>query len=114
MPISLILKALMGAGIVIAIDMLAHTKHAFLAGMLPLFPAFMLISHFLVAKNRPAEFGNTVVFGMCSLVPYLIYLGIVFALHKKMTIVPTLLIGTAGWIIAAGLLVFVWNMRHTA
>ena len=114
MTFSLLLKAFMGAAIVIGIDLLAHTKHAFLAGMLPLFPAFMLISHYLVAKNRPDELGSTVLFGMFSLAPYLLYLTVVFLLHKKLAIGPTLLIGTAGWIIAAGILVLIWNLRQAA
>ena len=114
MSFALLLKALMGASIVVAIDLLSKTKYAFLAGMLPLFPAFMLISHYLVARNRPEELGNTILFGMCSLIPYLLYLGTVLFCHKKLDIVPTLLIGTGCWIIAAGILVWIWNARTVA
>ena len=108
MTISLIIKALIGAVIVVIIDLLSRTKYAFLAGMLPLFPAFMIISHYLVARNRPADLGSTVVFGVFSLIPYLLYLGTVFLLHSRWTIVPVLLAAAGAWLLGAMVLVLSW------
>ncbi len=51
------------------------TKNYAIAGLVPLFPTFALIAHYIVASERGIEaLRATIVFGMWSILPYFIYL----------------------------------------
>ncbi len=41
----LLIRALAGAAVVVLISLLSRTKNYYLAGLIPLFPTFALISH---------------------------------------------------------------------
>ena len=65
--------------IVIVIQLLARSKSFYIAGLVPLFPTFTLISNYIVGTERsPAELKQTVLFGMLSIVPYFSYLLVPF------------------------------------
>jgi len=67
------LKALADALVVVLIQLLARTRSDFIAGMVPLFPTFALISHYIVGSQRPlADLKETILFSMFSLIPYFI------------------------------------------
>ncbi len=71
----LLIKALLGALVVVLIGVLAKTKNYAIAGLIPLFPTFALIAHYIVASERGIEaLRATIVFGMWSIIPYFIYL----------------------------------------
>ncbi len=46
------IKALLGASVIIIISLLAQMKNYFLAGLVPLFPAFALTTHYIVGSER--------------------------------------------------------------
>ena len=46
------IKALLGAAVVIIINLAAHMKNYYLAGLVPLFPTFALIAHYIVGSER--------------------------------------------------------------
>ncbi len=48
----LLIKALLGALVVVLIGILAKTKNYAIAGLIPLFPTFALIAHYIVASER--------------------------------------------------------------
>jgi membrane protein GlpM len=62
------IKALLGAAVVIIINLLAaHMKNYYLAGLVPLFPTFALIAHYIVGSERTHdELKNTVLFSLCG------------------------------------------------
>ncbi len=71
----LVIKATLGALVVLLIGVLAKTKNYYIAGLIPLFPTFALIAHYIVASERGIEaLRATIVFGMWSIIPYFIYL----------------------------------------
>ena len=71
----LLIKGLLGALVVVLIGVLAKTKNYAIAGLVPLFPTFALIAHYIVASERGIEaLRATIVFGMWSILPYFIYL----------------------------------------
>ncbi|MDU3077416.1 MAG: GlpM family protein, partial [Mixta calida] len=71
----LLLKALIGAFVVVAIGLLAKSKNYYIAGLLPLFPTFALIAHYLVATDKgSAALRATIIFGMWAILPYFLYL----------------------------------------
>ena len=70
----LVIKATLGALVVLLIGVLAKTKNYYIAGLIPLFPTFALIAHYIVASERGIELRATIVFGMRSIIPYFIYL----------------------------------------
>lgn len=105
-----IVKALLGAGAVILIQIFAQTKSYYIAGLVPLFPTFALISHYLVGTQRPVtELRETIVFGMLSLIPYLLYLVSLYFLVGRFKLISSLAGATILWSLAAGVLVAVWQ-----
>ncbi|ELH4811451.1 GlpM family protein, partial [Vibrio vulnificus] len=53
--ISLFLKSLLGAAAVVIIALLSKSKNFYIAGLVPLFPTFALIAHFIVGSERSME-----------------------------------------------------------
>lgn len=106
----LLVRGVIGGGFVVVITLLARTQHYYLAGLLPLFPTFGLMSHYIVGtSNTPEEFREVIVFGMWSLAPYLAYLTTVYHLHSRTTLNQTLAGGVAVWAAVASVLVYVWK-----
>ena len=56
----------------------------------------------------------TALFGLWSLIPYAIYLLIVYVLSVRTSLTTTLLLATAGWTIAALILLLVWSRVFAA
>ena len=108
--LALFLKSLLGAAAVLIIALLSKTGNFFIAGLVPLFPTFALIAHYIVGSERsPADLRTTALFGLWSLIPYAIYLLIVYVLSIRASLTATLLLATAGWTVAALLLLLVWT-----
>ena len=77
--LSLFLKCSIGAAVVLLISILSKSKTFYIAGLVPLFPTFALIAHVIVAQEKGAEaLKQTALFGIWSLVPYFIYLLVVY------------------------------------
>lgn len=107
---SLLLKCLLGAAVVLLIALLSRSKSFYIAGLAPMFPTFALIAHWMVASERStADLRTTVVFGLWSLLPYLVYLGMVYWLSVRLPLIATLLLATLGWMVSAGLLLLFWT-----
>jgi len=108
--VELLLKACVGAVAVVIIELLARTRNYYIAGLVPLFPTFALISHYIVGSQRTVpELKETVAFSMFSLIPYLVYLVTVYYLADRLRLELSLLVGTLSWAAAAAILVFAWN-----
>ncbi|KMM86665.1 membrane protein GlpM [Pseudomonas taetrolens] len=109
----LILKAALGAAVVIILAMLAKTKNYYIAGLVPLFPTFALIAHYIVGKGRSLDdLKTTIVFGMWSIIPYFIYLAALYILVDRMRLELSLALAAVAWLIAATVLVSVWVRLH--
>lgn len=107
---ALFLKCLLGALAVLLIALLSRSKSYFIAGLVPLFPTFALIAHAIVGGERGgAELRTTALFGLCSLVPYAVYLLMVFWLSVRLTLTATLASATLAWTVAAGALLLLWS-----
>lgn len=111
--LSLILKCLLGAVAVLLIALLSKSRNFFIAGLVPLFPTFALIAHYIVGTERSAaDLQVTALFGLWSLVPYAIYLLAVYALSPRLALAPTLGLATLAWLVAAGVLLAAWTRWH--
>jgi membrane protein GlpM len=109
---TLILKALIGAIVVVIIDLLARTKNFYIAGLVPLFPTFALITHYIVGTQRPvADLRQVVVFGFCAIIPYSIYLLAIYVLAGRMKLFTLLGSATLLWLLAAIVLIALWQRR---
>src|SRR6478735_3877004 len=54
--LSLVLKCVLGAAVVLVIALLSRTRSFYIAGLVPLFPTFALIAHAIVGSERsPAD-----------------------------------------------------------
>jgi membrane protein GlpM len=107
--ISLLLQCLLGAGAVLIIALLSRSTNYFVAGLVPLFPTFALIAHYIVGTGRSAvDLRTTALFGLWSLVPYAIYLLAVYWLCVRLSLVTTLVLATVAWAAAAAILLLTW------
>ncbi len=106
----LAIKALAGAIIVIIIQLFSRSKSVYIAGLVPLFPTFALIAHYLVGTERGAfELKQTIRFGMWSLIPYFVYLAAMYQLVDRCSLRTSLLLSTACWLGSAAILILLWN-----
>lgn len=108
--LSLFLKCIIGAAVVLLISILSKSKTFYIAGLVPLFPTFALIAHVIVSQEKGTEaLKQTALFGMWSLIPYFIYLLMVYLLATRMSVLSCLSVATLCWVIAAAGLVYGWN-----
>jgi membrane protein GlpM len=106
---SLLLKCLLGAAAVLVIALLSKTRNFYIAGLVPLFPTFALIAHYIIGTERSAaDLRTTALFGLASLVPYAVYLGVVYWLALSMSLPMTLTVATLAWCGAAAVLLVLW------
>ncbi|WP_411902556.1 GlpM family protein, partial [Salmonella enterica] len=71
----IVIKADLGALVVVLIGLLSQTKNYYIAGLIPLFPTFALIAPSTVASDRCIEpFRTPTVFRMWSIFPFFLYL----------------------------------------
>lgn len=109
----LLIKTALGAAIVLLIGVLAKTKNYYIAGLLPLFPTFALIAHYIVATERNVEaLRTTVIFGMWAIVPYFIYLASLWYFSAMMRVPLALLAAVVMWSLAAWGLITLWTRFH--
>ncbi|MDF2488423.1 MAG: hypothetical protein K0S77_1045 [Pseudomonas sp.] len=109
----LILKAALGGAVVVLLALLAKTRNYYIAGLVPLFPTFALIAHYIVGKGRSLDdLKATIVFGMWSIIPYFVYLAALYILVGRMRLEASLALATVAWLVAATVLVSVWVRLH--
>nr|WP_024967682.1 GlpM family protein [Pantoea sp. IMH] len=105
----LLIKAALGALVVVLIGILSKTRNYYIAGLLPLFPTFALIAHYIVASERGVDaLRTTIIFGMWAIVPYFIYLLSLWYFVGMMRLSWALASGVACWCLAAWLLITLW------
>ncbi|MBE1162099.1 GlpM family protein [Dyella acidiphila] len=109
---NLLIKALIGALMVLLIGVLARTRNYYIAGLLPLFPTFALMAHYIVGSERGvADLKATLLFGMWAVVPYLAYLISLYCLIDRLRLLPALLAALLVWCLAAAAAVLWWQRR---
>jgi uncharacterized membrane protein (GlpM family) len=109
---NLVFRAALGAAVVLLITIVARSRNYYIAGLVPLFPTFALLAHYIVGTERGVpELKAAIVFGMWAVVPYLTYLGLLLALVDRMRLVYALGAALAGWCVAAAAAVMLWRHR---
>ncbi|NBO19178.1 MAG: hypothetical protein EBV03_08155 [Proteobacteria bacterium] len=104
------IKASAGAIVVVIVSLFARSKNFYIAGLVPLFPTFTLIAHYTVGIARtPLELKETVLFSMWGVIPYFLYLLVMYTLADKVKMETALTAGIGVWLAAAGVLIMVWN-----
>ena len=110
----LVLKAALGAAVVLILAALAKTRNYYIAGLVPLFPTFALIAHYIVGKARSVDdLKTTILFGMWSIIPYFVYLATLYVLVDRLRLEASLAIAAVAWLMAATVLVSVWVRLQT-
>ncbi len=108
--LALFAKCSLGALAVLLIALLSQSRAFYIAGLVPLFPTFALIAHYIVASERDTQaLQRTALFGLWSLLPYALYLLTVYWLSTRTALLPTLLLATLAWLLAAALLLWGWT-----
>lgn len=108
--LALFAKCSLGALAVLLIALLSQSRAFYIAGLVPLFPTFALIAHYIVGSERSAlALQRTALFGLWSLLPYALYLLAVYWLSTRTALLPTLLLATLAWLLAAALLLWGWT-----
>ena len=109
----LVFKAALGAGVVVLLAVLSKTRNYYIAGLVPLFPTFALIAHYIVGKGRSLDdLKTTIVFGMWSIIPYFVYLAALYFLVDRLRLEASLALAAVAWLVAATILVSVWIRLH--
>lgn len=109
----LLLKAALGAAVVVILAALAKTRNYYIAGLVPLFPTFTLIAHYIVGKGRSLDdLKTTILFGMWSIIPYFVYLATLYVMVDRLRLEASLAVAAVAWLIAASILVSVWVRLH--
>lgn len=112
---ALFFKCLLGALAVLIIALLSKTKSFFISGLVPLFPTFALIAHYIVGTERTMEdLRTTALFGLYSLIPYAAYLLAVYYFSYRLSLTGTLVCATLVWLVFAALLLVGWTRLHTS
>ncbi|WP_242206860.1 MULTISPECIES: GlpM family protein [unclassified Pseudomonas] len=107
-------KALLGAAVVVILAALSKTRNYYIAGLVPLFPTFALIAHYIVGKGRSIEdLKTTIVFGMWSIIPYFVYLATLYVMVDRLRLEASLAVAAVAWLMAATVLVTVWVRLHS-
>ncbi|WP_042989495.1 GlpM family protein [Vibrio cholerae] len=110
---ALFFKCLLGALAVLIIALLSKTKSFFISGLVPLFPTFALIAHYIVGTERTMEdLRTTSLFGLYSLIPYAAYLLAVYYFSYRLSLTGTLVCATLVWLVFAALLLVGWTRLH--
>lgn len=113
--LSLFAKSLLGAVAVLMIALLSKSKNFYIAGLVPLFPTFALIAHYIVATERTMDaLRVTALFGLYSLLPYASYLIAVYYFSFRLSLPSTLSLATAIWALTAAMLLVVWSRTMIA
>lgn len=106
-------KALIGAAVVVLLAVLSKTRNYYIAGLVPLFPTFALIVHYIVGKGRSLDdLKTTIVFGMWSIIPYFVYLAALYLLVERFRLETSLALAALAWLVAASVLVGLWVRLH--
>ncbi|MCO3715642.1 hypothetical protein FA136_06175 [Pseudomonas aeruginosa] len=106
-------KALIGAAVVVLLAVLSKTRNYYIAGLVPLFPPFALIAHYIVGKGRSLDdLKTTIVFGMWSIIPYFVYLAALYLLVERFRLETSLALAALAWLVAASVLVGLWVRLH--
>lgn len=101
---------LLGALVVVLIALLAKTRNYYIAGLLPLFPTFALLAHYIVGTERGSEaLRMTILFGIWAVIPYLVYLTSLYTFVGVMRLPLALSSAVVCWGIAAWLLIIAWR-----
>ncbi len=109
----LLLKAALGALVVVLLAALSKTRNYYIAGLVPLFPTFALIAHYIVGKGRSLDdLKTTILFGMWSIIPYFIYLATLYVLVDRLRLEASLALAVLAWLLAASVLVSLWLRFH--
>jgi len=112
--VDLFFKALLGAAVVLIIAALSKTKNYYIAGLVPLFPTFALIAHYIVGKGRSIDdLKTTIVFGMWAIIPYFVYLATLYVMVDRLRLEASLAVAAVAWLMAATVLVTVWVRLHS-
>lgn len=107
---TLLYKALLGALVVVLIALLSKTRNYYIAGLLPLFPTFALLAHYIVGSERGSEaLRMTILFGIWAVIPYLVYLISLYGFVGAMRLPLALSSAVVCWGLAAWLLIIVWR-----
>lgn len=108
--LTLFARALLGAVAVVLIALLSRSRNYYIAGLVPLFPTFALVAHYIVGEEQgPAALRTTALFGLWSLIPYAVYLLMVYLLAERFELRTTLAAATGFWLVAAAALVVIWS-----
>lgn len=112
--LSLALKCVMGALAVLLIALLAKSKSFYIAGLVPLFPTFTIIAHYIIGTQRlSSDLRSTALFGLWSLIPYALYLISIVWFSQRFSLITTLVLAVVAWTGAAALLIYVWTRVYS-
>ena len=110
MNATLLIKAVLGALMVILIQVISKTKNYYIAALVPLFPIFGLIAYYIIGSERGVTvLKNTILFGIFCLIPYFTFLIVLYFSIQSCKLEYALVIATISWVFIAIILIICWK-----
>lgn len=104
------IKCLAGALIMLAVHFISKSPVYFISAIMLSFSGLSMIAYYFMYQEHGAgQVMGTVKFAMFSQIPFFCFLLSLYLLLKKHTIGPSLCGAFFIWLMAAGILVFLWK-----
>lgn len=109
----ILVKALIGAAVLVGLHCLTKTRHFYLAQLALSCPLLSVMAHYFIGTERDAgALKQTLLFGMCSLLPFLAYLATVYVCAGRMKLTAALAVSSLAWFVSATALAILWKQPN--
>ncbi|NYY78733.1 GlpM family protein [Escherichia coli] len=90
----------------------SKTKNYYIAGLIPLFPTFALIAHYIVASERGIEALRATIILVCGRLFPILFTGGAMVFHRNDALARCFVGSVACWGISAWVLIICWIKLH--
>ncbi|MGP8322454.1 MAG: GlpM family protein [Methanosarcinaceae archaeon] len=101
----LVLRFVVGGGLIVLVTLLAKTKYPMLSGIFMLFPAVTLVGYYFIGQSMTApQLQNITRFSIYALSTTFIFLLTFYFTQERFSLNLSLMSSTVAWFISAGVL----------
>jgi uncharacterized membrane protein (GlpM family) len=101
----LLLRFVVGGGLIVVVTLLAKTKNPMMAGIFMLFPAVTLVGYYFVGQSMSiAQLQQVTKFSIYALSTTFIFLVVFYYAQEQASLNASLCFATIAWFMAAGIL----------
>lgn len=107
---NLLIKCIAAIIIMVTVHLISKSNNYFISGLALSFPGLSIIAYYFMYKDQGVDkVRNTTFFAILSAIPFVIFLLTLNLTLKKFSIVNSIIISSAVWIILSLVLIIVWK-----